>query len=118
MNIEYVKYRPVARLPHARMLLTANILVQLTRKLDPAELELAVLKDRWLESMGRGLGLGPQNLPHYVDTEGITQDALDSSFPPDGPDSVNMEDPFVVELCAKAWEAVHDALSFNYRVEA
>lgn len=112
MDIEFVKYRASTRRPHALLQLTAQILLQLSKALDPAELELAVLKDQLLENKG----YGPRTIADYVDTEDLTQDALDQAFPPDGPDSVDMEDVFVKALATRAWELVYEALPRNYEI--
>lgn len=99
LDLDYAKRNSARSRTECVIALTAAILFALQRQTDSAELELAVLKSyEW--NLGAALRC-------YVDTEGLTQDAVNAVFP-DGAESddVDLKDPFVAQVAELAWVAV------------
>ena len=100
MRLDYVKSHPTTARKGAVVALAAEFTLELTRTLDPAELELSVLKNS-LPTRAPGVS----HLQDYADANQLMLNAFEAVFPADAivDGEPDLTDRAVSDLLADAW---------------
>lgn len=110
VRLEYVKGRP-NRHNHALVALTGAFMLRLARVLEPAELELSVLKQHTAPC-------GVSMLHEYCDANQVMLDALEAVFPDESQDDdFDLNDEFIAWLVRNAWTHTELGLTAVYASE-
>ena len=109
MKLDYVKSHPTTMMNHTIVAVTGAFLGRLTRNLTEAELELSVLKSQRVGTPGVG-----SHMHDYTDADQCMLDAIEAVFPETVEDGVDIQDPIVSEIMARAWHNASALLSKVY----